>query len=514
MTNKLFQGAILLMILVVPFWKASAGSDNIRQSILAGSWYPGDAETLSQDIQNYFDKVDLPPIQGKLHGFIAPHAGYIYSAPVAAYSYALVRNASYDLVVIIGNSHRVGFSGAAIDDVSKYITPLGEVPVDNETASKLASDTHQVRIDGKPHRPEHSIEIQVPFLQKALKPGFKILPILFGYDPGKSYSFLITQLPKATADKKVLFIASTDLTHFPKYEDACRIDKKTVEAIASLDVSKLDKLENEEMSKGYHGLDCVLCGSTAVKAVMEITKKLGADKGVVLKVANSGDVSIGDKHRVVGYGSVAFLESEKDADQSESSKTSNDHLTQTQKSYLLGLSRYILDYYVTTGDKPDVHLPRDTVYLQDRGVFVTLKIDDQLRGCIGYIQPQTSLFDAVVTNTINSCSRDPRFRPVKKEELDSIDIEISVLTPPRKIDSYKEIEIGRHGVVLKKGFHQAVFLPQVAPEQGWDREETLQYLSLKAGLERDGWKQGAEFEVFEAEVFGEKEMGRQTFMEK
>jgi AmmeMemoRadiSam system protein A len=248
---------------------------------------------------------------------------------------------------------------------------------------------------------------------------------------------------------------------------------------------------------------------------MEIVKTLGADKGIVLKRANSGDI-FGDHHRVVGYGAVAFYKSgreDKEENGSISSgadKPESDLLTINEQKRLLGISRYVLEYYVKNGKTPRIEI-QDERFKVKRGVFVTLKIRDQLRGCIGYILPRIALLDAVVENTVNACAKDPRFRPVTSRELDEIDIEISVLTPPSKVSSYHDIVVGKHGIILKKGFYQAVFLPQVATEQGWDLETTLTHLSLKAGMRSDGWKTGAEFEVFEAQVFGEKELGRQIY---
>ncbi|MBN1297976.1 AmmeMemoRadiSam system protein B [bacterium] len=469
-----------------------------RDAMYAGSWYPGTRHELISAVDQYLAGADIPKLKGRVIGIVAPHAGYLYSAPVAAHAYKTVQGMEVDVVVLLGNAHREAFHGAAIDEVAEYRNPLGTVPVDVDLARQLSRNAAAVHINAKPHQKEHSLEIQLPFLQRTLKPGFKILPILFGYEPDGAEEQLVENLGKAYGEKKILFVASTDLTHYPTYSDAKTIDTRTVEIISSMNADLLRQFEVSQIAKGTTNLACILCAGTATRCVMTLCRQLGADQGHVLKYANSGDVAAGDRSQVVGYGAVAFTDDTRD--QPETSPDSPE-LTPEEARRLLAFSRNVLTQYVSSGTTPD--LP-DAGRLNriKRGVFVTLNIGDTLRGCIGYIEPVATCVEAVRDNTISACARDPRFPPVTLGELDRISIEISVLTPPRSIASPEEIVIGTHGIVLEKGPYRSVFLPQVASDQGWDRETTLMYLAMKAGLPTDGWKD-AQFDVFEAQVLHE-----------
>ncbi len=493
------------------FWNTGgAESRDVRIPAMAGTFYPASGTELSKQIDSYLQEIKKQNVNGKIIGIVSPHAGYVYSGQIAAHAYKQIQDESYDVVVLMGNAHRVGFTGASIDGVEAYQTPLGNVPVDMELARKLVSEKNDVEIDSTPHIDEHSLEVQVPFLQKVLKKPFKILPILFGYRHGRAFSYLIQKLPEHLEGKKALVIASTDLTHFPKYQDACRIDRKTAEAIASMDPQTVIQIEAEEMRKSTPGLECVLCGSTATRAVMEISKILGADQGELFQYANSGDIVEETRDRVVGYAAIGFIDVGENGSQTVSEhQQSMKGLTEKEKKTLLGLSRYVLKIAVK-GKEIEIKDPADDIFKAKRGAFVTLKIDDRLRGCIGYILPHYSLWKSVIDNTVSASSKDPRFPPVTMDELDKIEIEISALTPPYSVSSYEDIQIGRDGIILRKDFHQAVFLPQVATEQGWDLKQTLSHLSMKAGLRRDEWK-SASFEVFQAEVFNEADYGRQEF---
>ncbi len=482
-------------------------SESIRRAAVAGMWYPSDRAALEQQIDQFLKEAQPPRLDGRVWGLVCPHAGYVYSGSVAAHAYSLIRNTSYDLVILIGNAHRSGFSGAAIDSSDFYQTPLGDVPVDTEFSRSLVSEDHDVRLSSKPHESDHTLEAQVPFIQRVLKPGYKIVPILFGYTPGKAFDSLVREIPEKAAGKRVLLIASTDLTHFPSYEDSKRIDARTLAAIESMDPSELDRIEAEETAKSTRNLECVLCGNHATKAVMLISRQLGACSARILKQASSGDVARGDRSRVVGYGAVALFDRRNEsvaADASESSK----RLSELDQRFALRIVRQVIDHYIRKGQMPDLPAPPKS-FLDKRGVFVTLHHRGDLRGCIGYIEPRESLWDALVENAINSSTRDPRFARVTPDELDAISIEVSVLTPPVSVNSYTDIVIGKHGVILSKSGRSAVFLPQVAPEQGWGIEETLDHLAMKAGLSRNAWRSGTEFKVFEADVFSEDELGRQ-----
>ncbi|MBN1878984.1 AmmeMemoRadiSam system protein B [bacterium] len=477
----------------------------VRKAVYAGSWYPGTADELQENINHYIVNADIPEIEGSVIGIVSPHAGYVYSGPVASFAYKSIIGQDPDVVLLLGNAHREGFRGATIDNADAYESPLGTVLLDTDLAGQLVAHSNGIRIDGTPHQREHSLEIQLPFLQHVLKSGFKIVPILFGYDAEDAQRDILKNLPDLLKGKKYLLVASTDLTHYPTYKDASRIDKKTAGIIASMDTVALMKHERDEMAKGTGNLACVLCGATATSSVMSLCKLMGADKGQVLKVANSGDVSHGDRSQVVGYCAVIFIDTSESGSSPIKFETVADHLTVEEQRMLLGYSRQVMTEFVQTG-KPVTQKPDNRLSTIKRGVFVSLHIGHDLRGCIGYIEPVMNCVDAVLDNTISACARDPRFTPVTMGELDKITIEISVLTPPRPVDSWKQIKIGHHGIILEKNRHKAVFLPQVAPEQGWDLGTTLRYLSMKAGLSPEAWREGTQFKVFEAQVFSEKDI--------
>lgn len=477
-----------------------------RDAMYAGTWYPGTQHDLTAAVDQYIDNAVNPEFDGRVIGLISPHAGYVYSAAVAAHGYKAVRGLDVDVVILMGNAHREAFHGAAIDEVSSYRNPMGVVEVDTELAKELARKAPSVHINSIPHQKEHSLEIQLPFLQRALKPGFKIVPILFGYEPDGAEDQITEILANLLKDRSFLLVASTDLTHYPAYSDAKRIDEKTIEIISSMNDKLLKQHENSQLAKGTTNLACVLCAGTATRSVMSLCKKFGAERGLVLKYANSGDVAAGDRSQVVGYGSVAFVDEDLPG---ISAGHDRNGLSRDEEKKLLGFARFVINEYVHRGTTPEI---KEKGRLSDikRGVFVTLHKGENLRGCIGYIEPITSCLEAVRDNAVSACARDPRFPPVQKEELNDLSIEISVLTPPEPIESWEDIKLGTHGIILEKGAHRSVFLPQVAPEQGWDLETTLMYLSLKAGLPADGWKD-ARFKVFEAQVFNEEDLGRQQY---
>lgn len=481
----------------------------IRRPVYSGSWYPGTPDELRQTVDRYIATSEIPAFEGRVIGIVTPHAGYVYSGPVAGAAYKAVKNCDPEIVVLMGNAHREGFRGAAVDDAAAYASPLGTVTIDTDLAELLTTNAKSVRLDGRPHQREHSLEIQLPFLQRSLKPGFKILPILFGMDAEEAEREILQILPPLLNGKPFLLVSSTDLTHYPEYSDAKRIDKRTAEIIASMEAGELISHEQTEMAKGTPNLACVLCGSTATSSVMQLCRRMGADRGQILKVANSGDVTAGDHSQVVGYGAIAFIDTGEPRDsvkdnmsKSEPISSLPETLSDDEQKMLLDYSRKVLNDYVLTGEALKITSGSRLNTLR-RGVFVSLHTGQDLRGCIGYIEPVTNCMDAVYENTISACSRDPRFPEVSASELDKITIEISVLTPPLPIASWKEIVIGRHGVILEKQRRKAVFLPQVAPEQGWDIETMLMYLSMKAGLPPNGWTSDARFKVFEAQVFSE-----------
>jgi AmmeMemoRadiSam system protein B/AmmeMemoRadiSam system protein A len=482
---------------------------SIRQPAVVGQFYPGDKEVLANQIEKFLEKVELPEIeeqpfditQGKIRALIVPHAGYVYSGPVAAYGFKAIKGQEIKRVVLIGNSHHQYFSGAVIDGNDFWQTPLGQVEIDTQLRDILAKTDSGLRIDSAPHQPEHSLEVEVPFLQKVLK-DFKILPILIGQISKQDLERLSQALAQQL-NEKTLLVASSDMSHYPPYEQAVYADKKVIEAILTGQVDKLQETISQLEKENIPNLATCLCGQAAVEVVMKVAQLIGAQKIELLKYANSGDSAIGDKSQVVGYSAIAFFTTKSEV-QSEG-RTESFKLTPVQQKTLLEIARNSVENYVRDGQIPQFKI-NDPVLNQPRGAFVTLKKHGQLRGCIGRFEPDIPLYQVVSQMAIAAATQDIRFYPVQPEELGDLEYEISVLSPLRKIDDWREIEIGRHGVQIRYGLRSGVFLPQVATENNWDLEEFMGNLCQhKAGLPRDCWKnREVDIYIFTAEIFGEE----------
>jgi len=469
--------------------------EKVRRPVVAGTFYPVEREELERVVKAYLSQAKIPSLEGKVVGGVVPHAGYVFSGQAAAYVYKALEREDFKVAVIMGPSHHLYFSGASVYPEGSYETPLGKVKVCERITSRLLSSS-LINYLPSAHLQEHSIEVQIPFLQ-VIKEGreWEIVPLVLGNLEKENLISLADTLLEATKGEELIFLASSDLSHYPDYKTAREVDRKTLEYILSLDPEGLLKFSSQ-VPQRYRGVSCALCGENAVATLLYLCSKLGVRKARLLTYYNSGDVERRMQNRVVGYGAVVFLK--------EGDKGEKEGLSEEDKQFLLRLARESIQAKLEGKALPEIKI-ESTSLKEKRGVFVTLKKEGNLRGCIGYIHPLSPLAEAVSRMAIASAFEDPRFPPLKEEELPYIKIEISVLSPLREIKSIQEFEVGKHGILLQKGPYSAVFLPQVAPEQGWDRETTLKYLSLKAGLPPDGWKEGATFYVFTAEVFEEKD---------
>lgn len=455
----------------------------VRRPAVAGAFYPGNRLLLQRQVDGFLAKAKRIDLEGELVALIAPHAGYIYSGPVAAYSYKQLEGKDFDTVILIGPSHRVGFAGASIYNQGSYQTPLGLVEVDSELADKIIAQDRSIRYIPQAHLREHSLEVQLPFLQRTLK-DFKIVPILISDSSLKNCQILADAIFKSIEGKKVLIIASTDLSHYQPYREACQLDRVTLDAILTLNPEEVAK-------KGD------MCGKAAVLTTIMVAKRLRTDKATLLKYLNSGDTA-GPKDGVVGYGAVAITK--------KGEKEMKEVYSKEEIKELLKIARDSIKSYLTTRKPPRIETENPKLK-EKRGVFVTLRKGETLRGCIGFIEPIFPLYQAISECAISAATKDIRFPPVTIEELPKITIEISVLSPTKRVASVDEIEMRIHGVVVKKGFNQGIFLPQVAEETGWSKEEFLSHLcSGKAGLPSDAWKdRDTEIYIFTIEKFEEEE---------
>jgi hypothetical protein len=484
----------------------------VRKAAVAGGFYPADPKELGEFVDAMLRQADPPRIESPIRAIMVPHAGYIYSGPVAAYAYKELENRDIRTVILIGNSHRHYFDGIAIDAKGAFETPLGLVSIDETLAAKLLVADPAIADRPDMHEGDHVLEVQLPFLQRVLK-GFKIVPILFSSDSPELAQKLADILPKLM-DEKTLIVASTDMSHYPPYADAVSADQETLNAILSGKTDNLNTALKSLAARHVPNAETFLCSPSGVRVAMLLSQGAGNLRPVLLKYANSGDSPVGEKGRVVGYGAVAFVAKQSatpaTAPVTELKETAplpskTGSLEKSEQTELLKIVRSTVESYVKTGKVPEFS-PASPGLRQPLGAFVTLKEHGQLRGCIGRFEPAEPLYRIVQQMAVAAATEDPRFRPVDIHELDKLEYEISVLSPQRKIQSVKEIILGKHGVTVSKGFHHGVFLPQVATETGWSKEEFLGELcSQKAGLPRDCWKDpGVTLEVFTAEVFSEE----------
>ncbi|NCQ16499.1 AmmeMemoRadiSam system protein B [Candidatus Falkowbacteria bacterium] len=464
----------------------------IRPPAVAGQFYPAAAEEITEQINGYLKQASTPPVAGEIKAIIVPHAGYDFSGQVAAYAFKLLEGVKINTAVLIGNSHTAYFDGAAIDSSDVWQTPLGQVAVDKELADKLIKADSAIKYDASVHGQDHVLEVEIPFLQVVLAGNFKIVPIMLGNKADDSYKKLAKALKDNLGENDVV-VVSSDMSHYPKHEDANKIDRGALEKIKSGKVDELEKYVESVENSGVANEQTVLCGIDAVKTLLELARLSGWDKIEVLKYLNSGDVSgIGDKNRVVGYGAVAFAQIQ-----------TAGGLNREQRELLLTMAKETVESFVTTGQAPEFDVT-DERLKQKQGAFVTLTKNGQLRGCIGQIVPTDEpLWQVVREMAVAACSEDGRFNPVEKSELDELEYEVSVLSAPEAIDDWKKIELGKQGVIIRKGGRSGVFLPQVATETGWTLEEFLgQLCSQKAGLSPSCYKdKDTEIQIFSAQVF-------------
>jgi len=480
----------------------------VRKPAVAGQFYPDDAEQLSTMVDTFLAQAEeVGAERPEPIAIIVPHAGYVFSGQVAAYAFKQIEGVDYEAIVVLGTNHSApGFRQVSVYAEGAFETPLGLVPVDTELAKALIAANERIIFDRGVHRDEHSIEVELPFLQR-LYPGHAIVPVIVGEPSPENCEALSEALAQVLSGKKALIVASSDLTHYPSYDDARRVDMATLAAIETLDTQRLTETIGQYMSEGILELYTLCCGEGPIRVAMMAAKKLGANQAAILRYANSGDTPFGDRDRVVGYGAVMFWKGKENLTSFAISAPPSPPqepvpLNSDEREELLVIARQTMAQFLETGTVPHFEVSEPNLF-QERGCFVTLKKHGELRGCIGHLVPRMPIYLTVQNVAISAAINDPRFLPVTEEELKDIDIEISVLSPIEPIADVGEIEVGRHGLIIVKGQNQGVLLPQVATEQNWDRDEFLRQICLKAGLPEDAWQEGAQLYVFTAEVFGE-----------
>ena len=461
----------------------------IRPSTIAGSWYPSDPDELVDMVDGFLSVVN--PVDGEPLAIIVPHAGYIYSGPIAAYGFKQMDGVEYDVAVIIASDHRRPISNPiSVWAEGGFETPLGIVHVDTELAASLIAADPRIVSEPATHEGEHAIEIELPFLQRVC-PNCKFVPVLMGADDQGTIDVLVEALIPLISGKRTIIIASSDLSHYPSFEDALVVDGATLSAIETGDPDHVRDTMATSMTIGYPNLVTSACGEAPILVAMRVSQGLGADTITILNYANSGHSPFGNQEQVVGYGAVMFWHYQPPA------------LSLDQQEELLTLARSTITEYLKT-DHLSEYWSEDPILTRRSGVFVTLKQQGQLRGCTGNLRSNLPLIRAVQEMAVSAATSDPRFPQLTLEELEQVSIEISILSPLKRITEFEQIEVGTHGLVIIHAGQRGVLLPQVPVEQGWDREVFLENLCLKAGLPPDCWTEKPTLYTFTALVFDEE----------
>ncbi|PRZ02288.1 hypothetical protein BY457_101310 [Marinilabilia salmonicolor] len=470
-----------------------------REPAVAGMFYEADAAALRGHLRDLFALAKPPVGTEEVAAVVVPHAGYVYSGKIAASGFNQIpRDAKIERVFLIGSSHRAAFNGAAIYTQGDFLTPLGRVEVDSRVAGELVESNSGIFADENIHSGEHSLEVQLPFLQVHLQNSFKLVPLLIGPHDAIGASKVSTSLAKWFR-RGNLFVISTDFSHYPPYEIAQKVDADTAAAVLKNDPEELLSVLEKNRKLDLDELSTSMCGWSSVLTLLNITRQATDIRWEEIDFGNSGDAQIGDKERVVGYRSMAVFRS------SETKKeVSGFSLDKREKIWLLDRAHQVLKLAVKGRviKKPE-NLNSENLNMTT-GAFVSLYNNGKLRGCIGGFGEDEPLWKVIDRMTAAASLHDSRFDPVSENELSEIEIEISVLTPRRKVAQVDEIVPGKHGIFVEKNGRSGTFLPQVATKTGWSLDELLGHCARdKAGLGWDGWKDADVF-VYEALVFGDR----------
>ncbi|MFH1160858.1 MAG: AmmeMemoRadiSam system protein B [bacterium] len=472
-----------------------------RKPAAAGRFYPASADEITSLLEEYFRDAK-PRSQNPAIAIISPHAGYVFSGFVAANAFNQVDpDKQYENVFVLASSHQVAFMGASIYNKGDYVTPLGKVPVNMALAEDLIRENPVFVFNPEADKYEHSLEVQVPFLQFHLKKPFQLVPIVLGTQSPESCRKIATALKPWFNDRN-LFVISSDFSHYPGYTDAVAADKATCDVIAQNNPADFLEFLDNYKKKRVDNLATNCCGWTSILTLLYLTSGSQEYTYTPILYQNSGDSKYGDKQQVVGYWAIAVNQNK-----SASGAQSEFNFPDADKAALLSIARKTINSYIRERKIPEV----DTTGFSDNlklhaGAFVTLKKNGQLRGCIGRFTAEIPLYQVIQEMAVASSAQDTRFEPVSAGEIDKLEIEISVLSPMKKIKSIDEIELGRHGIYIKNGWSSGTFLPQVATETGWTKEEFLGHCARdKAGIGWDGWKT-ADIFTYKALVFSESDL--------
>lgn len=484
----------LLIISVITLCGISLQA-TVRPPAVAGSFYPADPIQLTSLVHKHLAEAGpAETIDGELIALIVPHAGLVYSGPIAAYSYKLLGQAQPKTVILCGPSHRYPFRGLSVyGPAVEWLTPLGTVPCNDHVCQQLMGYDRRIGAIAAAHQQEHCLEVQLPYLQTVLS-NFTIVPLLMGQPDHETVALLGDALKSLESDSKTVLIAASDWQHYHSAKEGWPLDSIGIECVQALDADRLENMLGVDKTEA--------CGGGSVAAVMRAAVARGANRVKILKYGDSGDLT-GDKSSVVGYLAAAIYKSTPAAPQeSKSSEKSDMYPAAADRTTLLKIARQSIDAHLS--GKPLPRFEVSDTLKSNGGAFVTLTKSGQLRGCIGYTEAFKPLWQCVSECAISAAVNDPRFPPVQLTELAGLHVEISVLTPLQRIKSFDEIKIGRDGLMISLGGRRGLLLPQVATDYGWTRDEFLQHTCQKAGLPFDAYKSpDAVIQKFQAVVFGE-----------
>ena len=475
----------------------------VRPATQANRFYTGDAKELSEEVDSFLALHAKDRKYEQVAAVIVPHAGYYFSGNVAAAAYQSIPEGKvYKRIFLLGPSHHEWLDGASVNtEFDCYSTPLGNVKVDVETARLLTNTDGTDKTDSvffynpKAHDREHCLEVQLPFLQRRFGEVPPIVPIIISTNDFRKLQRIAETL-KPYMTEENLFVVSSDFSHYPKYEDAREVDARTGKAVESGDVERFIAQLEENARSGVRNLATSACGELAIATLMLMMQD-GSYEVKHLLYQNSGDIDNHDHSRVVGYHAFAVIRS---LPLTPSEERGDFALTDEEKQMLKDIA---LTSIKDSLDRKRIVEPTTlTETLKQKcGAFVSLHKQGRLRGCIGHFGEDVPLHEIVAEMARAAAFEDPRFMPVSRDELEDIDIEISVLTPMRRIQSLDEFQLHKHGIYIKKGYRSGTFLPQVADEVNWTKEEFVGHCAQdKAGIGWDGWRD-AELYVYEAIVF-------------
>ncbi len=486
----------------------------VRAARFAGSWYPGGAAELRAALDGLLSAAPAAPADPEkpVIAVVAPHAGIRYSGATAARVFSPLKGREVRRFFLLGPSHRVPFEGVALPapDLKAYGTPLGDLLIDRKAVDALR---------GKPgfggpaqaHDPEHSLEMEAIFLA-ALHPEARLVPLVVGGVASAARAREVAVSLRPLLGEGDVVVVSSDFTHYgPRYGYVPFTEDVPAGIESLLDKAAAPLVEVDAAGFDAH-LDATkdtICGREPLRLLLALLPE--GVKGERVASDTSGRMT-GDFSNSVSYLSVLYRHAggwgkEPAGQGAHGGSEGPTVLGAPDQQIALRAVRKTLEVYLSSGkvlEAADLGIPDGGRWKEDYGTFVTLKKDGHLRGCIGHTLPVQALWKDIRDNAISAAVKDRRFRPVQEGELEDLHIEVSILTRPEPAPGPQAFVVGRHGVILNAFGRGAVYLPQVAPEQGWDRDTTLTHLARKAGLPLDAWrKPSATLSLFEAQVFGE-----------